>query len=158
MACQLMVFLRNAGKQEFKYQKVFEYDSFASLRRIFFARKKNLPGKPGIFFLPGKFWSQKTIKSGKSWWGSSQSWWVKPESWWGSRPINCIGNSARDSKEFREWRQKEIRTGGYSGPFFWGGGGLWRRGPNLPPFSINSTVLDHFILKLLNIDIILYYF
>ena len=55
--------------------------------------------------------------------------------------------------------EKEIRTGGYSRPFFvWGGGELWRRGPNLPPFSIYSTVLGHFILKLLYTDIILFYF
>ena len=48
-----------------------------------------------------------------------------------------------------------LSTAGSSGPFF--GGKLWRRGPNLPPFSIFSTDLGHFILKLLYVDIILFY-
>ena len=46
-----------------------------------------------------------------------------------------------------------ICTGGSSGPFFFGGGEFWRRGPNLPPASSFSTDLGHFILKLLNFDI-----
>ena len=33
------------------------------------------------------------------------------------------------------------------------GGKFWPRRPNLPPFSIFSTDLGHFILKLLNFDI-----
>ena len=37
--------------------------------------------------------------------------------------------------------------------FFWGGGKVWWRGPNLPPFSSFSTDLGHFILRLLNFDI-----
>ena len=42
--------------------------------------------------------------------------------------------------------------------FFLGGGELWQRGPNLPSFSIYSTVLGHFSLKSLNTDAILFYF
>ena len=34
-------------------------------------------------------WRQKTMKSGKIWWGRAQSWWGKTEGWWGSRPTNC---------------------------------------------------------------------
>ena len=43
--------------------------------------------------------------------------------------------------------------GGSSGPCFFGGANLWRRGSNLPPFSSFSTDVGHFILKLLNFDI-----
>ena len=80
MLCQLMVVLGKAGKQEFKCQKTLNP---IALRAC--------DGKCS-------FGSQKTIKSGKSWWGRAQSWWGKPESWWGSRPTNCVGNSTRGPK------------------------------------------------------------